>query len=185
MSKKFNKLVIAKDTEAETKYNSNLRLKRRYINELHKYCSNYVTIQDKSLLQDNFYETFIQLFLDKYENEFPPISVNKMLEAMEVNSQYINKTCIEIEAIKIDLDEKLEPSIKPDFNIYTENENQNKLLRTAQRLCKDVNSLKTEFNIRLTPQGLIQGTNQLLTYNWSERIMQVNTRAVLGKNLMR
>ena len=67
MSKKFNKLVIAKDTEAETKYNSNLRLKRRYINELHKYCSNYVTIQDKSLLQDNFYETFIQLFLDKLE----------------------------------------------------------------------------------------------------------------------
>jgi hypothetical protein len=185
MSTKFNRLRIATDEVAAKKYNSDLRLKKRYINELHKYCSKYVTISDKSLLQSNFYDTFIQLFLDKYENEFPPISVSKMLEAMEIDTKYINKVSVDIEAIKIDLDSELEPTQKVDFSIYTENENQNKLLRTAQRLCKELNSLKADHNIRMIPQGIVQGTSQLLVYNWAEQCLSVNTRAVLGKNLMR
>ena len=185
MSTKFNRLRIATDEVAAKKYNSDLRLKKRYINELHKYCSKYVTISDKSLLQSNFYDTFIQLFLDKYENEFPPISVSKMLEAMEVNTRMIDDLCKKIESIKIDLNSELEPTQKVDFSIYTENENQNKLLRTAQRLCKELNSLKADHNIRMIPQGIVQGTSQLLVYNWSEQCLSVNTRAVLGKNLMR
>ena len=32
--------------------------------------------------------TLLELFLAKYQSEFPPISVNKMLEAMEVNKEY-------------------------------------------------------------------------------------------------
>ena len=97
----------------------------------------------------------------------------------------IDDLCKKIESIKIELNSELEPTKKVDFSIYTENENQNKLLRTAQRLCKELNSLKADHNIRMIPQGIVQGTSQLLVYNWSEQSLSVNTRAVLGKNLMR
>ena len=178
-TKTFKPIAIGTDESEETRFKSNLRLKKRLINELYNYCSTFVEIEDKSILQANYYDKFILDFLDKYKNEFPPISVDKMLEQMEVNIRQIDNLCQQIEAIKIDLDTNLEAPI-PDFNIYTESENQNKLFHTLQRLSKDLNSLKADFGIRLIGNGIVQGTSQALIYDWSKQQMKPNTRKILG-----
>lgn len=180
-TKTFQPIAIGKNESEETRFKSNLRLKKRLINELYDYCITFVEIEDKSTLQTNYYDKFILDFLDKYKNEFPPISVDKMLEQMEVNIKQIDALCQKIEAIKIDLDNNLKAPI-PDFNIYTESEEQNKLYVTLKRLCKDINSLKG-FGIRLTGSGLTQGTQQALMYDWAKQEMIPNTRKVLGKEI--
>jgi hypothetical protein len=177
-SKLFKKLSIGIDESSQTQFRSNLRLKQRYINELYDYISNFVKIEDKSSLQGNFYNDFVELFLAKYQSEFPPISINKMLEAMEVNVLQIDELTKNINSIDIKLDKDLKAK-EPDFNIYTETEEQNKLFRTLEKICKELASLHTQ-GIRLTPQSLVQGTQQALLYDWTKQQMMPNTRKILG-----
>ena len=124
--KNFQPIPIGKDDSAEKRFISQVRVKARHINELHELITPFVKVEDKSTLQGNFYAQFIELFLAKYQSEFPPISVHKMLEAMEVNVKRIDELTKDIEAISIDLNKDLEAEL-PDFNIYTETEEQNKL----------------------------------------------------------
>ena len=178
--KAFQKIPIGKDESAEKRFISQVRVKARYINELYELITPFVKVEDKSTLQGNFYAQFIELFLAKYQSEFPPISVHKMLEAMEVNVKRIDELTKDIEAISIDLNKDLEAEL-PDFNIYTETEEQNKLYVTLNRLCKDINTLK-DFGVRLSGNALIQGTQQMLAYDWAKQEMTPNSRRVLGKD---
>lgn len=180
-TKTFQPIAIGKNESEEKRFKSQIRTKRRMIDELYDICSKYVKIEDKSTLQGNFYNDFITLFLAKYQSEFPPISVNKMLEAMEVNILKLEALCHNIQAIKIELDSNLEAEI-PDFNIYTESEDQNKLYITLKRLCEDIAALKG-FGIRITGAGLSNGTQQALMYDWGKQEMIPNTRKVLGKEI--
>tara|TARA_R100001440_G_scaffold26023_2_gene42309 strand:- start:448 stop:996 length:549 start_codon:yes stop_codon:yes gene_type:complete len=179
--KDFQPIAIAKDEEAAKRFKSQVRIKRRYIDELHDYISKYVEVQDKVNLQGNFYDSFVTMFLDAYKDKFPPISLEKMFDQMDCDSKKIKELCDKIESIDIKLDAKMEAK-EPDFNIYTNSENQNKLFVTLKRLCKDVNSLK-EFGVRLSGNALIHGTQMMLVYNWSKQEMEPNTRRILGQDL--
>ena len=180
-TKTFQPIAIGKNESEEKRFKSQIRTKRRMIDELYDICSKYVKIEDKSTLQGNFYNDFITLFLAKYQSEFPPISVNKMLEAMEVNKEYIDEMSNKINAINIELDTELNTK-EPDFNVYTESEDQNKLYITLKRLCEDIAALKG-FGIRITGSGLSNGTQQALMYDWAKQEMIPNTRKVLGKEI--
>ena len=128
MKKNFNRIAITIDKEAQTRFRSNLRLKQRLLRELYKYVNKFIKVEQEHELQGNFYNEFIERFLAKYQSEFPPISVKKMLEAMEVNTELLEKACNDINAIDIKLDQDLNAE-EPDFNIYTESEDQNTSLR--------------------------------------------------------
>jgi len=138
-----------------------------------------VKVEHEHELQGNFYNEFIELFLAKYQSEFPPISVVKMLDAMDVDTNLLEKACNDINAIDIKLNEDLEAK-ESDFNIYTESEDQNKLYKVLERISKDLGTLYSDHNIRLVPQGLQQGTSQALVYDWSERALKPNIRKILG-----
>ncbi len=183
MKKDFNRIAITIDKEAQTRFRSNLRLKQRLIRDLYKYVNTFIKVEKESELQGNFYNEFIERFLAKYQSEFPPISVQKMLEAMEVKIELMEKSCNEINDIDILLDDDLN-AVEPDFNIYTESEDQNKLYRILERISKDLGTLHSEHNIRLVPQGLQQGTSQALMYDWSAKTMKPNIRKVLGTERM-
>tara|TARA_R110001606_G_scaffold399168_1_gene581248 strand:- start:2519 stop:3067 length:549 start_codon:yes stop_codon:yes gene_type:complete len=178
MIKEFNRIAIATDTDAATKFRSQLRMKQRFINDLYTLVTPFIKVEDKSALQGNFYTTFIELFLAKYQSEFPPISVNKMLEAMEVNTAKIDELTKQIASIGIELDSELNAA-EPDFNIYTETEEQNKLYKALEKVCIDLKRLHT-MGVRLTPQNLQMGTNQALLYDWGSKSMKPNLRRVLG-----
>jgi hypothetical protein len=178
-TKEFSRIAITIDKDAQTKFNSQVRLKQRHINDLYQLVSKHITPPKKSALQGNFYNEFIEMFLAKYQSEFPPISVHKMLEAMEVNTTKIDELTKQIAAIDIELNEELQPPVM-DFNIYTESEDQNKLYKTLERICKELASLHSQ-GVRIVPQNLQMGTSQALMYNWSEKRMTPNIRKVLGK----
>ena len=107
----------------------------------------------------------------------------KILIDLSLNIQegIIDEMSNKINAINIVLDTELNTK-EPDFNVYTESEDQNKLYRTLERLCKELASLHTQ-GIRLTPQNLVHGTQQALLYDWSKQEMKPNTRKVLGKEI--
>tara|TARA_R110001632_G_scaffold60618_2_gene146875 strand:+ start:1899 stop:2447 length:549 start_codon:yes stop_codon:yes gene_type:complete len=178
MTKEFNRIAITKDEDAQTKFRSQVRLKQRHINDLHQYIKQFITPPAQSTLQGNFYTTFIELFLAKYQSEFPPISVKKMLEAMEVDIKLIDTLTMQIAGIDIDLDENMKAE-EPDFNIYTETEEQNKLYKALEKVCIDLKQLHT-MGVRLSPAQLMQGTGNALVYNWSSQQMKPNLSRVLG-----
>jgi len=179
--KDFQPIAIGKDEEAEKRFKSRVRLKKRYIDELHEYVNKFVKVDDKVNLQGNFYDSFVTMFLDTYKDKFPPISIEKMFEQMECNAGRIKEICNNIEAIEIKLDSKMEATL-PDFNIYTNTADQNKLFVTLKRLCKDVNSLK-DYGVRLSGGALIQGTQNMLVYDWSSQEMKPNSRRILGQDI--
>ena len=178
MKKDFKRIPITIDKDKQTKWRSNLRLKQRLLRDLYKYVNKFIKVEHEHELQGNFYNEFIERFLAKYQSEFPPISVVKMLDAMDVDIQLLEKACNDINAIDIKLNEDLEAK-EPDFNIYTESEDQNKLYKALEKVCNDLKQLH-EMGVRLTPQVLQQGTNQALIYDWSERRMKPNLRRILG-----
>ena len=178
--KNFQPIAIGTDDEKQKRFKSQVRMKRRFIDELHDYISKVVEVQDKVNLQGNFYDSFVTMFLDAYKDKFPPISIEKMFEQMDCDANKVKELCSKIEGIDIKLDAKMEAK-EPDFNIYTQTENQNKLFVTLKRLCKDVNSLK-EFGVRLSGNALIHGTQMMLVYNWSKQEMEPNTRRILGQD---
>lgn len=178
MKKDFKRIPITIDKDAQTKYRSNLRLKQRLIRDLYKYVNKFIKVEHEHELQGNFYNEFIERFLAKYQSEFPPISVVKMLDAMDVDIKLLEKACNDINAIEIKLDEDLNAE-EPDFNIYTESEDQNKLYNALEKVCNDLKQLH-DMGVRLTPQNIQQGTNQALIYDWSERRMKPNLRRILG-----
>ena len=179
--KNFKPIAIGIDSESLNRFHKNVETKVKYIDELHEYVNKFVNIEDKVNLQGNFYDSFVQMFLDEYKDKFPPISIEKMFEQMDCDSNKVKELCSKIEGIDIKLDAKMEAK-EPDFNIYTQTENQNKLFVTLKRLCKDVNSLK-EFGVRLSGNALIHGTQMMLVYNWSKQEMEPNTRRILGQDL--
>ena len=178
--KDFQPIAISLNEEARTKFQSNVRMKKRYMDELHEYVNKFVDIEDKVNLQGNFYDSFVQMFLDAYKDKFPPISIEKMFEQMDCDANKVKELCSKIEGIDIKLDARLKAK-EPDFNIYTESEEQNKLFVTLNRLCKDVNALK-KFGVTLSGGALIQGTQNMLVYDWETKGMKPNTRRILNKN---
>ena len=179
--KTFQPLAIGTDEEALKRFKSRVRMKKRFIDELFDYVNKFIEVKDKVNLQGNFYDSFITMFLDEYKDKFPPISIDKMFEQMEVDIKKIDALCLNIESIDIPLDAKLEAK-EPDFQVYTKSEDQNKLFVTVKRLCKDINSLK-EHGIRLQGNQLIHGTQQMLSYDWGKQEMVPNTRRILGQDL--
>lgn len=178
MTKAFNRIAITKDEDAQTKFRSQVRLKQRHISDLHQYIKQFITAPEQNALQGNFYNTFVDMFLAKYQSEFPPISVHKMLEAMEVDIKLIDTLTKQIAGIDIDLDENMKPT-EPDFNIYTESEEQNKLYKALEKVCIDLKTLHT-MGVRLSPSTLMQGTSNALVYDWATQQMKPNLRRVLG-----
>jgi len=177
--KNFQPIPIGKDEDSQKKFVSNVRMKKRFIDELHEYVNKFIDVNDKVNLQGNFYDSFVTMFLDKYKDKFPPISIERMFEQMECDSKRIKELCQIIDSIDIKLDSKMEAT-EPDFNIYTETQDQNKLFVTLNRVCKDINALK-DFGVRLSGNALIQGTQQMLIYDWAKQEMKPNTRRILGK----
>ena len=178
MKKDFKRIPITIDKDKQTKWRSNLRLKQRLLRELYKYVNKFVKVEHEHELQGNFYNEFVERFLAKYQSEFPPISVVKMLDAMDVDTNLLEKACNDINAIDIKLDDDLHAE-EPDFNIYTESEDQNKLYKALEKVCTDLKQLH-DMGVRLTPQNIQMGTNQALIYDWSERRMKPNLRRILG-----
>ncbi len=174
----FVPVIIGKDTAREDAYKRDLNAKRNDLSALHEYCSRFIEIQDKTVLFKNFKETFLKMFYDKYQTQFPSIvTLEKMLDFASVDMQKIETLAKSIEAINIELNSDFEPIKDVDFNIYTKTQKENLLFATMKRLCQDIDTLKNN-GVTIFPMAIQNGTMQTLKYDFKSKSMQPNLKAI-------
>ena len=174
----FVPVIIGKDTAREDAYKRDLNAKRNDLSALHEYCSRFIEIQDKTVLFKNFKETFLKMFYEKYQTQFPSIvTLEKMLDFASVDMQKIETLAKSIEAINIELNSDFEPVKEVDFNIYTKTQKENLLFATMKRLCQDIDTLKNN-GVTIFPMAIQNGTMQTLKYDFKSKSMQPNLKAI-------
>ena len=174
----FVPVIIGKDTAREDAYKRDLNTKRNDLSALHEYCSRFIEIQDKTVLFKNFKETFLKMFYEKYQTQFPSIvTLEKMLDFASVDMQKIETLAKSIEAINIELNSDFEPIKEVDFNIYTKTQKENLLFATMKRLCQDIDTLKNN-GVTIFPMAIQNGTMQTLKYDFKSKSMQPNLKAI-------
>jgi hypothetical protein len=174
----FVPVIIGKDTAREDAYKRDLNTKRNDLSALHEYCSRFIEIEDKTVLFKNFKETFLKMFYDKYQTQFPSIvTLEKMLDFASVDMQKIETLAKSIEAINIELNSDFEPIKDVDFNIYTKTQKENLLFATMKRLCQDIDTLKNN-GVTIFPMAIQNGTMQTLKYDFKSKSMQPNLKAI-------
>ena len=174
----FVPVIIGKDTAREDAYKRDLNAKRNDLSALHEYCSRFIEIEDKTVLFKNFKETFLKMFYDKYQTQFPSIvTLEKMLDFASVDMQKIETLAKSIEAINIELNSDFEPIKEVDFNIYTKTQKENLLFATMKRLCQDIDTLKNN-GVTIFPMAIQNGTMQTLKYDFKSKSMQPNLKAI-------
>ena len=174
----FVPVIIGKDTAREDAYKRDLNAKRNDLSALYEYCSRFIEIQDKTVLFKNFKETFLKMFYDKYQTQFPSIvTLEKMLDFASVDMQKIETLAKSIEAINIELNSDFEPIKDIDFNIYTKTQKENLLFATMKRLCQDIDTLKNN-GVTIFPMAIQNGTMQTLKYDFKSKSMQPNLKAI-------
>ena len=174
----FVPVIIGKDTAREDAYKRDLNAKRNDLSALHEYCSRFIEIEDKTVLFKNFKETFLKMFYDKYQTQFPSIvTLEKMLDFASVDMQKIETLAKSIEAINIELNSDFEPIKDIDFNIYTKTQKENLLFATMKRLCQDIDTLKNN-GVTIFPMAIQNGTMQTLKYDFKSKSMQPNLKAI-------
>jgi len=163
-TKSFTPQIIGYQTELEKEYTMNLQAKINALDEFYQYVGKYVSVEDKNAFKGKFYETFIQRFSDKYAKDFPHLSLNKMFELVELNIGKVNALIDTINSIDLDVD-----ADAPDFNIYTENEEQSKLHEYLTSIIQNINELSKTRNVY--PAPLVQGMNGMLQFDFTTNKM--------------
>jgi hypothetical protein len=176
-SNKFTPIIIGYKSEDEKTYQTNLEAKKNALEELFSYIGKFITTEDRKTFRANLYDTFVQRFYDKYANNYPHITINKMFGLLDVDIQRINSLISKISSIDID-----ENAAAPDFNIYTENEEQNKLYGYLKTIIENIENLqKSGFTIY--PAPLINAFNSALHYDFKDNRLKPSIHFVKGKPL--
>jgi hypothetical protein len=103
-----------------------------------------------------------------------------MFELLEVDSAKIDFLVREIEAIKLEIDYNTgEPAEKPDFNIYTKNEAENKLYTYLQKTISIIQEGEA-FGIKVYPADIMRAYSGFLGFDFSQNKIVPNVARVLG-----
>ncbi len=181
MSKKFTPLVVGYQTNEAKQYKDQVERKFRLYNEFFAYVQKFIPVDDKEAFKGNLYASFTDTFANKFTNQFPPqLSVRKMFDLMEVDTAKIDFYVREIDAIKIDIDLNTgEPINEPDWNVYTQSNEQNKLFEYLTKTI-DAIQLGNEFGIQVYPSNICQAFSGWVAYDWEQNKLVPNVARVLG-----
>jgi len=176
----FTPKVIGRLTSEEKAFRMDVERKYRLYNEFFTYVQRFIAVEDKEAFKDNLYQTFTDTFVSKFEGQFPPsLSVRKMFELLEVDTAKIDFLIREIEAIKVDIDLNTGEALnEPDWNVYTQSNEQNKLF---DYLNKTINSIEQgkEFGINVYPANICQAFSGWVNYDWEQSKLVPNVARVL------
>ena len=166
--KNFKPIAIGVNEGAEREYNRLLIAKRSDLRDLNDYASRFIQIDDYTVLFKDFKNHFRNEFAKKFADQFPNlVSQQKQLELVDCDISKIDALSDKIESNTIALDENLQPTEKTDFNIYTRDENQNKMYKTLCRISDDYKSLK-DGGLNIFPMAIVNGTSQALKYDFQQ-----------------
>lgn len=176
---KLNRIKIGTDEHLQKTFNANLERLTALVTDLFSEVDKFISLKNKNVLKGKIYEGFKSEFKAQYEGKFPEIlSIEKCLELSEVNTDKLKYLEQQISTIDIDLNYNTMKCKKPDFGIYIDKAEQLKLYDYMKRLSEVVNEGKQHRTFFFA--NIIQGTNQLLQYDWSKQEVRPNTRAILN-----
>lgn len=158
-TKQFIPIVIGYRTDEAKRYTIDLEVKKKALEDFYSYVGKFISTEDRNTFTSNLYETFIQRFSDRYSKDFPHISLHKIFDLMDVNTNKINSLIQTINSIDLDIE-----ATEPDFNIYTENEEENKLHTYLQNIIENIDYLKEKRNVY--PAPLISAFNGMLQFDF-------------------
>lgn len=173
-TKEFTPIVIGYKEDEAKRYAINLNVKKNALEDFYNYVGKFISTEDRKTFDANLYDVFIQRFSDRYSKDFPHISLNKMFGLMDVNIEKINSLIQTISSIDLDVD-----APAPDFNIYTENQEQNKLHKYLQTIIDNIEILQKD-GATIYPAPLINAFNGALHFDFKENQLKPSINFVKG-----
>jgi hypothetical protein len=176
-TKEFTPIIIGYKSEDEKTYKTNLEAKISALEDFFSYVGKFISTEDRKTFRANLYDTFVQRFYDKYAKHYPHITINKMFGLLDVDIQRINSLISIISSIDID-----ENAAAPDFNIYTENIEQNKLYGYLKTIIENIENLQNNGH-HIYPAPLINAFNTALHYDFKDNRLKPSIHFVKGQTI--
>ena len=174
ISKEFTPIVIGYKQEEAKRYKNNLEAKLSALQTFYEYVGQFISTEDRNVFRANLYDTFVQRFYDKYSKDYPHITINKIFALLDVNIEKINSLISTINTIEIE-----ETENAPDFNIYTESEEQNKLHKYLQNIIENIEILQKD-GATIYPAPLVNAFNGALQFDFKENRLKPSVNFVKG-----
>ena len=181
-TKEFQKILIDTSEHLKKDYISRFNAKIKAFEGLYSYLSKFISIEDKNVLTNDSYSTFISLFLAKESANFPPNSpINSILTFFEINTNKIQVLIDEFNAIDFEETINFNAPIleEKDFGIYTQNEEQNFLFFRLQNIITEISKLEA-INKIVYKAPLTQAFNFMLHYDLNTQKLKPNASYILG-----
>ncbi len=184
----FKPIKITELTEQKKAFEKQFNDKISAFNELIKATQEYIPVDDVNAFLDNgkltpetYFKTFEDVFLNKYKNDFPPISVQKMYELMNFDINALNVKITLINSIEIDVNFSTgEPFNTPSWDIYTETPEQNKTFDLLNTMLTAIKELKKNGKT-VYPAPICQALNGAVMYDFKDNELKANPNFILGK----
>lgn len=170
-------IVIDYNFEAEKQFKQNLEQKKLLFSNVLEYCEKFVKIKDIKVFQENIFQEFIRLFIEKYRNEFPLIvSDEKMFDLAEVDLKKIRTLETQFNEIIIDgYDAETNTYKEVDFSIKTTNENQKNEFIKLDKFTKVLNENRSILRSgAMYYNQLSQILNNSIVYDHTNNKFKVN-----------
>ena len=181
--KEFQKILIDTSEHLKKDYISRFNAKIMRYEALYSYLSKFISVEDKNVLTNDIYSTFISLFLAKESANFPPNSpINSILTFFEINTNKIQVLIDEFNAIDFEETINFNAPIleEKDFGIYTQNEEQNFLFFRLQNIITEISKLEA-LNKVVYKAPLTQAFNFMLHYDLNTQTLKPNAHYILGQ----
>lgn len=184
----FKPIKITELTEQKKAFEKQFNDKISAFNELIKATQEYIPVDDVNAFLDNgkltpetYFKTFEDVFLNKYKNDFPPISVQKMYELMNFDINALNVKITLINSIEIDVNFSTgEPFNTQSWDVYTETPEQNKTFDLLNTMLTAIKELKKNGKT-VYPAPICQALNGAVIYDFKDNELKANPNFILGK----
>lgn len=179
--KEFTAMIIGKQEAAEKQWKADVERKYRLSNEYFDYIAKFVPFFNREDFKGNLYANFTDLFVEKFGNQFPAqMSVRKMFELLEVDTNKIDFLINEIESIKLEIDyNNGSPAVAVDFNIYTKSEEENNLYNYLTKTIETLDN-GAAFGIKVYPSNICQAFSGWIGFDFATNKLVPNVSRILG-----
>jgi len=184
---KFKPIVLGELTAEKRQFEMNVKGKMSACNDLLTYVKQFIQVENltdltngNEIIEINFLKEFERLFLERYKNDFPPISVQKMYELMNVSEHALIVKITLINSYEIDTKiDTGEPLNVPNWNVQTVNDEQNKKYNAISKLLNAITEIK-ETGLTIYPAPICTALQGSVIFDFTENKLKVNNAFILG-----
>lgn len=184
---KFKPIVLGELTAEKRQFEMNLKGKTSACNDLLTYVKQFIQVENltdltngNEIIETNFLKEFERLFLERYKNDFPPISVQKMYELMNVSETALIVKITLINSYEIDTKiDTGEPLSVPNWNVQTVNDEQNKKYNAISKLLSAITEIK-DTGLTIYPAPICTALQGSVIFDFTENKLKVNSAFILG-----